>query len=114
MPSVASLFRGKGASPVSTDVLINALPDPLLVVDQSDRIRLLTRDGRQIPEKSHYFMDSEVPGCPSDWIFATVPTGDSVTQCSIHVVTGEGQKPFAVGFDQVDRAGLVAWRAEGL
>ncbi|GHE31784.1 hypothetical protein QWL27_25775 [Streptomyces thermocarboxydus] len=82
--------------------------------DQSDRIRLLTRDGRQIPEKSHYFMDSEVPGCPSDWIFATVPTGDSVTQCSIHVVTGEGQKPFAVGFDQVDRAGLVAWRAEGL
>ncbi|MGA5283451.1 hypothetical protein ACPCSK_24010 [Streptomyces griseoincarnatus] len=82
--------------------------------DQSGRIRLLTQHGRQIPEKSHSFVDSEVPGCPSDWMFATVPTGESVTQCSIHVVTGQAEKPFAVGFDQAERAGLVVWRADVL
>ncbi|GAB2328081.1 hypothetical protein STREPTOSP366_32610 [Streptomyces variabilis] len=59
-------------------------------------------------------MDSEVPGCPSGWMFATVPTGESVTQYSIYVVTGPAEKPFAVGFDQAERAGLVVWRAEVL
>lgn len=48
MPSVASLFKGKGQSPVSTDVLINALPDPLLVVDQSDRIRFANLDRKSV------------------------------------------------------------------
>ncbi len=47
-------------------------------------------------------------------MFATVPTGESVTQCSIHVVTGQAEKPFAVGFDQAERAGLVVWRADVL
>ncbi|MFF5342021.1 hypothetical protein ACFY4H_15060 [Streptomyces althioticus] len=82
--------------------------------DQSRRIRLLTQHGRQIPEKSHHFVDPEVPGCPSDWMFAAVPTGGSITQCSIHVVTGQGEKPFAVGFDQAEGAGLVVWRADVL
>lgn len=80
--------------------------------NQSDHVRLLMESGRQIPGKSPYFVDPEVPGCPSDWILATVPTSDSVTQCSIHVVTGEGDKPIAVGFDEADRPGLVAWRAD--
>jgi two-component system nitrogen regulation sensor histidine kinase GlnL len=52
MPSVASLFKGKGASPVSTDVLINALPDPLLVVDQSDRIRFANLASEQFFQSS--------------------------------------------------------------
>ncbi|WP_330481233.1 hypothetical protein OH782_00910 [Streptomyces sp. NBC_01544] len=40
-----------------------------------------------------------------------IPPGDSVTECSIHLVTDDGDKPFAVGFAEAGRQGLVAWRA---
>jgi two-component system nitrogen regulation sensor histidine kinase GlnL len=52
MPSVANLFKSKTSLPVSTEVLINALPDPLLVVDQSDRIRFANLAAEQFFQSS--------------------------------------------------------------
>jgi two-component system nitrogen regulation sensor histidine kinase GlnL len=52
MPSVASLFRGKASTPVSADLLINNLPDPVLVVDQSDRIRFANLAAEQFFQSS--------------------------------------------------------------
>ena len=52
MPSVANLFRGKGTAPLSTDMLVNALADPLLVVDQSDRIRFANLAAEQFFQSS--------------------------------------------------------------
>ncbi|MCO4695256.1 hypothetical protein LRR80_01306 [Streptomyces sp. RO-S4] len=83
-----------------------------LYTDQDDHVRLLTQGGRQIPGKTPFVEDTGIPGCPSDWVATMVPPGDSVTQCTIHLVTGEGDKPFAVGFDEADRPGLVTWRAD--
>jgi two-component system nitrogen regulation sensor histidine kinase GlnL len=59
MPSVASLFKGKGQSPISTDVLVNALPDPLLVVDQSDRIRFANLAAEQFFQSSAKVLQSQ-------------------------------------------------------
>ncbi|WP_329449556.1 hypothetical protein OG894_00815 [Streptomyces sp. NBC_01724] len=58
-----------------------------------------------------YVLDTKIPGCPSDWGARMIPPGDSVTECSIHLVTDDGDKPFAVGFAEAGRQGLVAWRA---
>ncbi|MEN3973824.1 ATP-binding protein [Emcibacter sp. SYSU 3D8] len=52
MPSVASLFKGRGQSPLSSDMLVNALPDPLLVVDPSDRIRFANLAAEQFFQSS--------------------------------------------------------------
>lgn len=82
-----------------------------LYADQADHVRLLTEGGRQIPGKTPFVLDTEIPGCPSDWVARTIPPGDSVTECSIHLVTDAGDKPFAVGFAEAGRPGLVAWRA---
>ncbi|MFI0242332.1 hypothetical protein [Streptomyces sp. NPDC016845] len=41
----------------------------------------------------------------------TGPPGDSVTECSIHLVMDRDDKPLAVGFSEADRPELVAWRA---
>ncbi|MBQ1100129.1 hypothetical protein KBY55_29725 [Streptomyces sp. b94] len=82
-----------------------------LYADQSDRVRLLTEGGRQIQGKTAFGLDTRIPGCPSDWVARMIPPGDSVTECSIHLVTDEDDKPFAVGFAEADRPGLVTWRA---
>lgn len=82
-----------------------------LYADQADRVRLLTEGGRQIRGKTPFVLDTKIPGCPSDWVARTVPPGDSVTECSIHLVTDDGDKPFAVGFAEAGRPGPVAWRA---
>ncbi|MET8741896.1 hypothetical protein [Streptomyces sp. NPDC004728] len=82
-----------------------------LYADQADRVRLLTEGGRQIQGKTPFVLDTKIPGCPSDWVARTIPPGDSVTECSIHLVTDDGDKPFAVGFAEAGRPGLVAWRA---
>lgn len=82
-----------------------------LYTGQADRVRLLTEGGRQIPGKTPFVRDTKIPGCPSDWVARVVPPGGSVTECSIHLVTDDDDKPFAVGFVQTDRPGLVAWRA---
>ncbi|GAA2334241.1 hypothetical protein OKJ48_23295 [Streptomyces kunmingensis] len=82
-----------------------------LYADRADHVRLLTEGGRQIPGKTPFVRDTKIPGCPSDWVARTVPPGDSVTECSIHLVTDDDDKPFAVGFAEADRPGLVTWRA---
>lgn len=82
-----------------------------LYPDQNGHVRLLTESGRQIRGKTSFVLDTKVPGCPSDWVARMVPPGDSVTECSIHLVTDDGDKPFAVGFAEAGRPGLVAWRA---
>ncbi|MDX3766670.1 hypothetical protein OG963_23610 [Streptomyces sp. NBC_01707] len=82
-----------------------------LYADQANRVRLLTEGGRQIQGKTPFVVDTKIPGCPSDWVARTIPPGDSVTECSIHLVTDDGDKPFAVGFAEAGRPGLVAWRA---
>ncbi|MFB7091104.1 hypothetical protein [Streptomyces sp. NPDC056296] len=82
-----------------------------LYADQADRVRLLTEGGRQIQGKTPFGLDTRIPGCPSDWVARMIPPGDSVTECSIHLVTDEDDKPFAVGFAEADRPGLVTWRA---
>jgi hypothetical protein len=82
-----------------------------LYADQADRVRLLTEGGRQIPGKTPFVLDTKIPGCPSDWVARMIPPGDSVTECSIHLLTDDGDKPFAVGFAESGRPGLVAWRA---
>ncbi|MFB7373885.1 hypothetical protein ACFC0D_28990 [Streptomyces sp. NPDC056222] len=82
-----------------------------LYADQADRVRLLTEGGRQIRGKTPFVLDTKIPGCPSDWVARMIPPGDSVTECSIHLVTDDGDKPFAVGFAEAGRPGLVAWRA---
>ncbi|MFI6897772.1 hypothetical protein ACIBM4_27035 [Streptomyces sp. NPDC050256] len=33
-----------------------------------------------------------------------------MTECSIHLVTEDGDKPFAAGFAEAGRPGPVAWR----
>ncbi|HWU08936.1 MAG TPA: hypothetical protein VN520_21565 [Streptomyces sp.] len=81
-----------------------------LYADQADHVRLLTEGGRQIQGKTPFVLDTKIPGCPSDWVARMIPPGDSVTECSIHLVTDD-DKPFAVGFAEVGRPGLVAWRA---
>ncbi|WP_217141672.1 hypothetical protein [Streptomyces sp. AC627_RSS907] len=82
-----------------------------LYADQADRVRLLTEGGRQIEGKTPFVLDTKIPGCPSDWVARMVPPGDSVTECSIHMVTDDDDKPFAVGFAEAGRPGLVGWRA---
>ncbi|MFD3612041.1 hypothetical protein ACFWXA_28965 [Streptomyces atroolivaceus] len=82
-----------------------------LYADQADRVRLLTEGGRQIQGKTPFVLDTKIPGCPSDWVARTIPPGDSVTECSIHLVTDDSDKPFAVGIAEAGRPGLVAWRA---
>ncbi|MFE3655058.1 hypothetical protein [Streptomyces sp. NPDC059165] len=82
-----------------------------LYAAQADRVRLLTKGGRQIRGKTPFVHDTKIPGCPSDWSARMIPPGDSVTECSIHLVTDDGDKPFAVGFAEAGRPGLVAWRA---
>lgn len=82
-----------------------------LYADQADSVRLLTEGGRQIRGKTPFALDTKIPGCPSDWVARMIPPGDSVTECSIHLVTDAGDKPFAVGFAEADRPGLVTWRA---
>ena len=52
MPSVANLFKGKSATPISADVLINTLPDPLFVLDQSERIRFVNLAAEQFFQSS--------------------------------------------------------------
>lgn len=52
MPSVASLFKGKSATPISADILINTLPDPLFVLDQSERIRFVNLAAEQFFQSS--------------------------------------------------------------
>jgi two-component system nitrogen regulation sensor histidine kinase GlnL len=59
MPSVANLFRGKGPAPVSSEMLINALPDPLLVVDQSDRIRFANLSAEQFFQASAKMLQTQ-------------------------------------------------------
>ncbi|MFI8952832.1 hypothetical protein ACIGO6_41100 [Streptomyces sp. NPDC053750] len=80
-----------------------------LYADQADRVRL-TEGGRQIQGKTPFVLDTKIPGCPSDWVARMVPPGDSVTECSIHLVTDD-DKPFAVGFAEAGRSGRLAWRA---
>ncbi|MFF2007778.1 hypothetical protein ACFVWY_01720 [Streptomyces sp. NPDC058195] len=82
-----------------------------LYTNQASHVRLLTEGGRQIPGKTPFVPDTGIPGCPSDWVARMISPGDSVTECSIHLVTDDGDKPFAVGFAEADRPGLVAWRA---
>ncbi|MER8042659.1 hypothetical protein [Streptomyces sp. NPDC094032] len=82
-----------------------------LYTNQADRVRLLTEGGRQIPGKTPFVPDTGIPGCPSDWVARMIPPGDSVTECSIHLVTDESDKPFAVGFAEAGRSGLATWRA---
>ncbi|MFE5897622.1 hypothetical protein ACFQ67_09395 [Streptomyces sp. NPDC056488] len=85
-----------------------------LYPDQAGHVSLLTEDGRQIRGKTPFPLDRfgrKVPGCPSDWVARMVPPGDSVTECSVHLVTDDGDKPFAVGFAEAGRPGLVTWRA---
>ncbi|MCX4846665.1 hypothetical protein [Streptomyces sp. NBC_00893] len=67
--------------------------------------------GRQIRGKTRFVLDTKIPGCPSDSVARTIPPGDSVTECSIHLVTDDGDKPFAVGFAEAGRPGPVTWRA---
>ncbi|MFJ7630976.1 hypothetical protein ACIQZN_31295 [Streptomyces sp. NPDC097595] len=82
-----------------------------LYAHQVGQVRLITEGGRQIPGKIPFVQGAkEIPGCPTDWVTQLVPPGDSVTECSVHLVTGD-DKPFAVGFAEADRPGLVAWRA---
>ncbi|MEU6341227.1 hypothetical protein ABZ883_09805 [Streptomyces sp. NPDC046977] len=80
-----------------------------LYTDQAGQVRLLTESGRQIPGKTPFVRDTKIPGCPSDWVARTIPPGGSVTECSVHLVTDDGDKPFAVGFKEAGRPGLVAW-----
>lgn len=82
-----------------------------LYADQADRVLLLTEGGRQIRGKTPFVLDTKIPGCPSDWVARMIPPGDSVTECSIHLLTDDGDKPFAVGFAEAGQPGLVAWRA---
>lgn len=82
-----------------------------LYTGQAGDVRLLTEGGRQIRGKTPFVLDTKIPGCPSDWVTRMVPPGDKVTECSIHLVTDDRDKPFAVGFAEADRPGLVAWRA---
>ncbi|MFE5795051.1 hypothetical protein ACFQ8C_21095 [Streptomyces sp. NPDC056503] len=82
-----------------------------LYTDQAKHVRLLTGNGRQIPGKTPYTPDAKIPGCPTDWVARMIPPGDSVTECSIHLLTDDSDKPFAVGFAQPGGAGLAIWRA---
>ncbi|MFD0342799.1 hypothetical protein ACFVH0_29660 [Streptomyces sp. NPDC127117] len=88
----------------------NPGPDDLYT-DQADSVSLLTEGGRQIQGKTPFVADTKIPGCPSDWVTRVVSPGESVTECSIHMVTDDNDKPFAVGFAEADRPGLVTWRA---
>ncbi|MFC8490220.1 hypothetical protein ACFUJU_05335 [Streptomyces sp. NPDC057235] len=74
-----------------------------LCPDQDDQVHLLTEGGRQIPGKTPFGSGTKIPGCPSDWVARMVLPGDKVTECSIHPVTDEGDKPFAVGFAEAGR-----------
>ncbi|MFE2023028.1 hypothetical protein ACFW9O_33880 [Streptomyces sp. NPDC059499] len=82
-----------------------------LYTDQADHVYLLTEGGRQIRGKTPFVLDTKIPDCPSDWVARMIPPDDSVTECSVHLMTDDGDKPFAVGFAEADRPGLVAWRA---
>ncbi|MFV6031075.1 hypothetical protein [Streptomyces sp. NPDC056264] len=82
-----------------------------LYTDQADHVRLLTEGGRQIRGKTPFGLGTKIPGCPSDWVARMIPPGGSVTECSIHLVTDPDDKPFAVGFAEAGRPGLVTWRA---
>ncbi|MEU1489734.1 hypothetical protein ABZ456_05665 [Streptomyces sp. NPDC005776] len=82
-----------------------------LYTDQAGDVRLLTEGGRQVPGKTPFVPDTKIPGCPSDWVAQMIPPGDSVTECSVHLLPDDGDKPFAAGFAEADRPGLVAWRA---
>ncbi|MEV6476807.1 hypothetical protein [Streptomyces sp. NPDC051657] len=82
-----------------------------LSTGQVDNVSLLTESGRQIEGKTPFGVDTRIPGCPSDWVARMIRPGESVTECSIHVVTDDGDKPFAVGFAEAGRPGLVTWRA---
>ncbi|MFJ5048075.1 hypothetical protein [Streptomyces sp. NPDC088719] len=57
--------------------------------------------------KTPFGVGTKIPGCPSDWVARMIPPGESVTACSIHRVTDDGDKPFAVGFVEAGRPGLV-------
>ncbi|WP_330242387.1 hypothetical protein [Streptomyces sp. NBC_00525] len=82
-----------------------------LYADQAGQVRLVTESGRQIPGQTPFLHGTEeIPNCPTDWTTQLVPPGESVTECSVHLVTGD-DKPFAVGFSEADRPGLAAWRA---
>ncbi|MBI1179580.1 MAG: PAS domain-containing protein [Alphaproteobacteria bacterium] len=59
MPSVANLFRSKASTPVSTDLLVNNLPDPLLAIDQSDRIRFANLAAEQFFQSSAKVLQSQ-------------------------------------------------------
>ncbi|MFD0039655.1 hypothetical protein ACFVIZ_18695 [Streptomyces anulatus] len=82
-----------------------------LYTDQVGSVSLLTEGGRQIEGKTPFGVDTRILGCPSDWVARTIPPGENVTECSIHRVTDDRDKPFAVGFAEAGRPGLVTWRA---
>ncbi|WP_327178690.1 hypothetical protein OG599_27740 [Streptomyces sp. NBC_01335] len=82
-----------------------------LYLDQAHHVYLLSEGGRQIQGKIPFGVKTEIPGCPADWVATMVSPGDSVTECSVHMVTDESDKPFAVGFMETDRPRLVTWRA---
>ncbi|MEU8757784.1 hypothetical protein [Streptomyces sp. NPDC048659] len=82
-----------------------------LYPSQAGDVRLLTEGGRQIAGKTPFLFRGKIPGCPSDWVARLVPAGGDVTQCSIHMLPDDGDKPLAVGFAEADRTGLVTWRA---
>ncbi|MFD7615116.1 hypothetical protein [Streptomyces sp. NPDC059828] len=88
----------------------NTGPKDLYADHQANSVHLLTESGRQIRGKAPFVRDTKIPSCPSNWGTHMIPPGDSVTQCSVHLVTDDGDKPFAVGYAQADRPGLVAWR----
>ncbi|MQY12779.1 hypothetical protein SRB5_29180 [Streptomyces sp. RB5] len=50
-------------------------------------------------------------GSRSGWLRQDILPGKTVTECSVHLVTDESDKPFAVGFAESGRLGPVAWRA---
>ncbi|MGW0937084.1 hypothetical protein [Streptomyces sp. NPDC002666] len=79
--------------------------------DQVDHVRLLTEGGRQIRRKTPFVLDTKISGCPSDWVARMIRPGNSVTECSIHLVTEDGDKPFAVAFAEEGLPELVTWRA---
>ncbi|WP_285572220.1 hypothetical protein [Streptomyces sp. RTGN2] len=125
--ALVSVRRGKAADLARLDLDLNenerrGVPYYVLVTytnpgpndlypGQADDVRLLTEGGRRIPGKAPFGLHTKIPDCPSDWLTQLVAPGDSVTECSVHLVTDDGDKPFAVGFAEADRPGLVAWRA---
>ncbi|MFH9476280.1 hypothetical protein ACH4L7_20895 [Streptomyces anulatus] len=124
---LASVSRGSSADLAGLDLNLNkderrgipyyvsvtyTNPGPeYLHTNQVGSVSLLTEGGLQIEGKTPFDVDARIPGCPSDWVARMVPPGESVTECSIHMVTDERDKPFAVGFAEAGRPGLVTWRA---